>query len=258
MSTGNFPFLLSALLIPACIGAKIGDGESATATFHPDGAPVGFQLDTLVDTTITVVPDAEAELVLRCDRNLIDDFVVEVRDGILVLDTRSGIALLPQTDCTAEVTLPLLESLAAHGSGRVALPDGAEGLADVVLSGSGAVEIGPVAARSIDIDVSGSGRLTIDGLAVGDLFSRSSGSGATLLTGTADSADIGLSGSGRFGETGLVVKNLVLDCSGSGSAELTATDSAVVDLSGSGSVTIHGSPQQRDTTDTGSGSIHFE
>jgi hypothetical protein len=252
----RIPVLL-ALFLPACIGVKVGNGVSATRSETFDAAD-GFRLATLVDSTVSVVPGAPASVDLTCDESLLHDFTIEVLDsGVLVIRDHAGLSLDPRANCFAEVTVPALESLEDSGSGRIDVAS-ADGLALAVSSGSGSIDVGAVTSDFLEVDHSGSGRVTLGGLAVGALAVNASGSGRTSLSGTADSADIVVSGSGGVGEMDLVVGDLLLHVSGSGGAELTATDSADVTVTGSGGATIGGDPDQRSTTDSGSGNIHFD
>lgn len=254
--TRSIPLL--ALLLPACVVAKIGSGEPATLEASFD-AVEAIHLATFVDTTVTVTPGAAlTTLSLTCDDSLLDDLEASVVDGVLVLDDDAPYALIPQTDCHAEVDLPALHEVRSSGSGRLTVDSPVDGLEQVEASGSGGVFLDTVSACELALESSGSGPLEIDGLAACVVSLTASGSGGVSLVGTADAADVRVHGSGGFGEADFVVDDLVLTLTGSGGAELTALDSAEVTVTGSGGATIHGDPQVRDVEITGSGSVDFE
>lgn len=250
--------LLLAVLLPACVVAKVGDGQSATIESTFTGVD-GVSVTTFVDTTVTVTPGAnEATISLTCDDSLLDELDVHVNDGVLVLGDDAGYALVPQSDCHAEIEVPALTSIENTGSGLLAVINAFDGLTTLDATGSGGVELGAVGACDLVLTHTGSGPVTIGGLTACTVAATTTGSGGTHLTGTADSADIRVTGAGGFGEAGFVVDSVELMLTGAGGAELTVLESATVVLTGSGGATIHGDPPTRDVQDDGAGDVNFE
>lgn len=264
------------LVTTGCIVGEIGSGDAATEIRDAPGA-VAFENALFVRSEVIVDATGPA-IEITCDDNLLDNIVTEVDDGVLVLRSEINANMVPRTDCEALVRLPEVRSLTSSGSGATVLLDDVDGLTDIVGTGSGAlrveaavsgvehigshgsgaVTIDAMAGCSADIAHTGSGRVVVDDLLVCDIEVANSGSGRTVLSGVAEAADISVSGSGGFGDEDFVVQVARVRSSSSGGIELTVLDQVEVDLSGSGGATIHGDPDQRDVSETGSGRARFE
>jgi hypothetical protein len=267
--------VLFLLPLSACI-SDVGSGNAATESRDAEGA-TAFHLENFVAATVRQA-DGPASMDLTCDDNLLDLFETEVEDGVLVLRTRRAHNLLPKATCEAFVSLPVLNGVAASGSGGLTVQGDVDALHTIEVSGSGGLEalgnlgdvqdirttgsgglaLGSVQGCSVEVDATGSGGLKVVDIQACDLSVVHSGSGRVRLDGVAESLDLDQSGSGGFGETGLEVASATLRVSGSGGAELTVLESVEVTVSGSGGVTIHGNPAQRDVNDTGSGGVKFQ
>ena len=95
--------------------------------------------------------------------------------------------------------------------------------------------------REIAIDISGSGSVTAD-LEARRAAVRLSGSGSIQLSGEVDDFGLDLSGSASVAARGLEARNVKPTLSGAGKVEATATETLIVDASGSGSVRYWGTP----------------
>ncbi|MFK7929702.1 MAG: DUF2807 domain-containing protein [Myxococcota bacterium] len=264
------------LALPACIGTQIGSGTAVTVDKDVEGTTT-FVNSTFVD--VFVQPGADgSRLELTCDDNLIDNLVADLNeDGELELRVVDGQNLMPRSDCTATLEVPLLTSLSQNGSGQIHVEGDLPELESVQSSGSGSIEVHGITpavssvraqgsggvfltgitACSLSVDTSGSGESILDGLAVCDLDVRTSGSGSVVLEGTAERIIARVSGSGAVGNEAMVVQTADVDVSGSGDVELTVTESLRARLSGSGDAIIHGNPADRDVNTTGSGDVEF-
>lgn len=250
--------LVVLLVLPACVIAKVGDGEVATVTDSFTGI-TGFELDTFVDTTVTVTPGvAEAVIRVTCDDSLLDELTADAYDGVLTLADTASYALVPRSDCHAEFVVGALESISNRGPGLLQIITPAPGLTRVDASGSGGLLFGEVSGESLTVVHSGAGPIEGGPLAVGALDVTTDGAGGTMLTGAADDADVHVTGAGGFGEEGLVVGHLSLTLTGTGGAELTVTESIDATLTGAGGAVIHGDPPDRDVHTSGTGEVSFE
>ncbi len=108
------------------------------------------------------------------------------------------------------------------------------------------------------VDITGSGELNLNGQTSGKLSLAVSGSGTVVANGQVDSLTADISGAGGINAEKLRAANLQAVISGSGSVSATATNSATVDLSGSGDVVIAGNPKQRKIDRSGSGEVSFK
>lgn len=250
--------LVVLVFLPACVIAKVGDGEVATVTDSFTGI-TGFELDTFLDTTVTITPGvAEAVIRVTCDDSLLDELTADAYDGVLTLADTASYALVPRSDCHADLVVGSLTSISNRGSGLLEIVSPAAGLERVDASGAGGLLFGEVSGESLTIVHSGAGPVEGGPVALGTLDVTTDGAGGTLLTGTATDADVHVTGAGGFGEEGLVVQHLTLTLTGTGGAELTVTESIDATLTGAGGAVIHGNPPDRDVHTSGTGEVSFE
>lgn len=103
------------------------------------------------------------------------------------------------------------------------------------------------------VRLNGSGRVELD--TVGDdLEITLAGSGEIVAQGSTSRLSIGLSGSGSVDASELRTETAMVDVSGAGSVEVDVVDILEIEISGSGSVR-HSGPATVDSTITGSGSV---
>ena len=105
------------------------------------------------------------------------------------------------------------------------------------------------------IGLSGSGKLVMENVNQPDLAVRLSGSGNISARGKADHVTVTISGAGRARLADLATQQLTVKVSGSGRIEAAPTESADIDLSGSGIVRLLSRPAQLRSHVTGSGRI---
>jgi Putative auto-transporter adhesin, head GIN domain len=105
------------------------------------------------------------------------------------------------------------------------------------------------------IAVSGSGSARVSNLTTNSLTTQISGSGTITASGTANDQDIAISGSGGYQAEQLTSKTAKVQISGSGDASVLATELLDVKISGSGTLTYSGNPQQITQEISGSGKL---
>lgn len=108
------------------------------------------------------------------------------------------------------------------------------------------------------LSLSGTGTIKATGIASDELVLRLSGTGTVAASGKAGSLRVDLSGTGDVAAKQLESKDAVVDLRGTGSARLHASRSVDARLSGTGSVKVHGHPQQVKKSVSGLGSIHID
>jgi hypothetical protein len=143
------------------------------------------------------------------------------------------------------------------------------------IAGSGDGDFNSLTARDADMDIAGSGSITANGK-IDDLKIRISGSGRAELgqmetrnaqvqisgSGTArgkgriDDLTIGISGSGRADFGQMQTRTAKVKISGQGNIDIAPSEAAMIEVSGSGDITLHSSPRQLETNISGSGRIH--
>jgi hypothetical protein len=105
-------------------------------------------------------------------------------------------------------------------------------------------------------DLRGSGRLDIEGYEQDKLNLDVSGDAQVSAKGVAKGLQLSMSGSGEADLGELKVSDADINIEGSGAATLAPTGAAIVDISGSGDVTLLTRPSKLETNVSGSGSIH--
>ncbi len=234
-------------------GCRVVDGSGISAE---EVREVGdfAAVSNATQVKVSIVPGDDAEVIVRCDDNLVDLIETRIRGNWLELRTPANTSIHPNTSCGVDVTASALHGLDSSGSGDLVADGEWPDLADVSSSGSGALRATGWLPALSSVDSSGSGRLTIDGIESGSVDIDSSGSGGIDAFGTADLASIDSSGSGGVDAMDLEAIDADIDSSGSGDVRLTAEGHVTVDLSGSGNVVLAGGAS-RDVDDSGSGEV---
>jgi hypothetical protein len=183
---------------------------------------------------VQVVQGAEQALSLNLDSNLIDLVRTRVSDDTLYIETREDIGEMVDGP-HVQITLPAITAAKLAGSGSMKLAfDEPELPLDLYLSGSGSMRFEGKAA------------------AIGAFLS---GSGDIRLAGEASDARLGLSGSGSIDGRHLTTESADIDLSGSGDVSAHAQSSVRVALTGSGNIDIYGGAAVETYDTSGSGEI---
>ena len=224
--------LFALFVLPGCLITR-GNGVPAEE-FREVGTFSELRATTQIDVAISVGPDADGTVLLRCDENLMHLITTEVRGEALVLRTSPGQNIVPRTACELEVSTDWLAAVDATGSGNV--------YASGDLTDFGAAQ------------ATGSGDIVLEGIDSSEVDLESTGSGKVTASGIADCGTFTTTGSGGIEARDLVVACASATTTGSGSIELTATETADVTITGSGDVVVWGGASVR-VQDTGSGNL---
>jgi len=157
---------------------------------------------------------------LEGDAAAIREIETVVEKGTLKIRPKSGAWKSGHNrgNVTAYVTARKIDALTQSGSGNITV-------------------VGPISGTELNASVSGSGRIVFESDV--QLFNgRISGSGRLVATGYAAQSNISISGSGRFEGSEL------------------KSQSANLEISGSGMITIH-ADEQLNASISGSGNIHY-
>jgi hypothetical protein len=104
--------------------------------------------------------------------------------------------------------------------------------------------------------IAGGGKLTLDKLQQDDLKVEIAGAGTILANGVVDKFRIEIAGSGNADFGKVEARDAGVEIAGSGKADIAPSDTAKVEIAGSGDVYLHSNPKHLDTEVAGSGSIH--
>ena len=104
--------------------------------------------------------------------------------------------------------------------------------------------------------ISGTGQIKALAVSSPTLSVGLPGTGEIKLAGSTGALRIDVDGTGSISAKKLVAKSAVVSMSGTGSATLDATDSVDANLTGTGSIDVHGHPARVTKHNSGLGSIH--
>lgn len=213
--------ILSSLLLA-------GVAVAAERSF-PAGSFDKLRVTGPMDVKVTTGPKASVRAV-GATRDL-DRLEIAVRDGTLVIGSKSGVWNWGD-DLDVFVTTPSLSAVA--------------------LTGAGDVDVNHISGPKTELSVTGSGDLDVDSLQSEQVSITLTGSGDVEVDGRCTSGQFQLSGSGDIDADGLVCRTLDIAVRGSGDVEANASDTATINILGSGDVTVIGGARCK-TTARGSG-----
>ena len=209
-----------------------GDGNITTTSRSTDsyeGLKVAGSMD------IKLVEGKEGDITIKGDSNLMEYIITEVKDNKLIVKTKKGYNL--KSTKAIVVTVPY------------------ESISSVSLSGSGDIDnSGTIEATDFDVSLAGSGDIILN-VSAKNIESSIAGSGDISLKGSTDNLMTKVAGSGDFNGKSLNSKNVEAKIAGSGDISIVCNGELKVRITGSGDVKYSGSPTNKDTKITGSGSV---
>jgi hypothetical protein len=215
--------LAAAAVLASCGQARSEDGGPAVERSFAVGDFDRIELAGAYD--VTVHTGAKPGVKARGGENALDRLVVEVRNGVLVIEPRKG-----------------------HGfnwnwsrNGKVAIDVTVPSLRGAELSGAGDINIDNVKGDRFDGGVNGAGDLTIERVEVGTLALGINGAGsATVRGGSAKSASFEVAGAGDIDAKGVASETASVTIAGAGGARINAAKTAAVNVMGAGDVDVTG------------------
>lgn len=200
-----------------------------------DGVRIAGAMD-VVYIQDNVTPTA----VLSTDENLVDEYTLEIQDGVLVVSSKKGSMPVPTKGTKVTVTSPDISSIKVLGSGDCSIPNGLQTAQDFTfsVSGSGDLDAYSIGCGNFTSSVSGSGDISVGSLICGD-------------------AKMTVSGSGDIEVKALTAENVSIGISGSGSGDICCRGAGDIDvrISGSGSINLSGTARSLSQKISGSGSV---
>lgn len=215
--------------------------------------------DILVDVRVGGTPGLEVE----ADSNLIPLIHTDSNGDTLKIWTDRSLHSCHPVRIT--YTVPVLSKLSSQGSGDVRMQGlnggafevanhgsmdteliGRVGDLQLTEQGSGDIDATRLESGSVNVTVSGSGSVAL-GKVTGEQFKvLVRGSGDVSAAGNVRNLDLSVNGSGDVDLKSLQSESARLDTNGSGDIEVAVSRKIVARSNGSGEVTIHGNPAQRD------------
>jgi hypothetical protein len=236
----GLPVLLGAVaLLPLAAQAQRLSGSGRVVS-EARNLPA-FQGVSLAGAMDLVVRQGATQAVeVQADDNLLPYLETEVSgsgaDARLQVRWKRGASVYNASSVRVNVTVPVLTSLSAAGSG------------DMLVE--------PFETPRLSISISGSSDTRLRQLTAGELLVSISGSGDVVGAGKAGQVKISVAGSGDVQLRELKADDVSVTIAGSGDASVHADKSLEVRIAGSGDVTYSGSAATVNARVAGSGSVN--
>jgi hypothetical protein len=211
-------------------------------------------LDGPIDLTLR--QGAVASLTVRGEQRLLGNVSTTQEGDTLQIGT-TGMLLHHRQPLQVTLVLPVLENLVVQGSGDSTINGFSGDRITVQLNGSGNVKFNG-RYQKVVAAVHGSGELEMNGGASDKVDIELVGSGELTVVGSCRELNVQQTGSGDLKAEHLNADAVALELRGSGDATVLARQSVTVTLRGSGDVRVHGSPNERTVSKTGSGDVTFQ
>jgi hypothetical protein len=195
---------------------------------------------------IHVVVGPEYSVTVRCEDAKSSRYVETRVDGDrLIVDAKMPehhwmglVHYSSDEECSVDVALPKLESIAVNGSGDV--------------------DIASARTSKLDLSMVGSGDVRVRDLEANEVFAKMNGSGDLELSGKAKVLHVQSNGSGDVDAGRFKTEESRVESNGSGDVHLSASRRADVRTNGSGDIMVLGHPAERLGGSNGAGEIRWE
>jgi len=217
----------AAACFTGCVVMNISDSSTVTGRGNPEkyefqvGQYNGIKVDGFYNIHYHAAPSDIVTLEIQ--PNLLEYFVVEVRDGDLVVRSTRRINFGSRRGPVLTVSTPVLNRLTIDGASTFTAHD-------------------KITSDSLTLVLRGAGSGTAE-LDVENLSANISGAGKIELSGRAATADLNLAGAGDLNALSLQTQDATINLSGAGSIRVNSSDSLSINANGAGSVLYRGSPR---------------
>lgn len=197
-------------------------------------------------------------LVITGDKEMVERVTTRQDGATLVIDMdENKMRWGRNKGVRAELTLPTFKELDSDGVGSSSIKGFSGDTLTLSLDGAGSLT-GDARYKHVTADIGGVGSVRLDVGNAETIDMTMGGTGSATLTGTASVLNARLGGVGSLEARALRAANVDLKMSGIGSATVHATESARLELSGLGGVTVYGNPPKRNSSATGLGSVKWK
>ncbi len=233
----RYTILFSAILVlSSCVfemGKPVkGDGHVVTKTRQPGSFS---RVEQKGSFNLELATGSACEVQIVAEDNIAEHIETSLEAGTLVIKTRNGFRLRPTREVRIVVTAPSYTAVESFGSGDIS--------SNTTLTGAGSLEIRTRGSGNI--------RLTVQ---VPEVNASTAGSGDVDLSGECNRVSLSSTGSGNLTADRLSTETANVDIKGSGDASVYAGKELVIAVKGSGNVRYRGNPSIRSDI-KGSGSV---
>jgi hypothetical protein len=249
-------FGLAALGLLALMRMATAAPESITETRPLDARVVRIKIDGMVD--LHVRQGTPASLVLSGDPRWIAQLTtLQSGDTINIGTERHGTRMQRKHGVRAEIVLPNLREVSSESVGMTDISGFKGDELELSLDGAGAMNVN-ADFRIISASLGGVGSMKLAGMNSERITLDLQGAGYVTLMGRSQSLRAELGGLGSLDARQFAADEVTLDLSGLGNATVTAHQSANLNLSGMGSVTVYGKPLNRRVSVDGLGKVSWK
>lgn len=228
--------------------------DLATETRPVDARVVRVKVDGAVDLKIR--QGATPALTLKGESRYLERTMTSQNGDTLNIDTdirghvRTG-------SLHAELVLPALRSVTSESLGSTDISGFSGDELELTLDGAGSMKIAG-SYRLVRASLGGIGSMEMQGLNGEGVELNLQGAGYISLAGRAKWLKADLGGLGNLDAQQCNADSVDIDLSGLGNARVTARQNANLNLSGMGSVTVYGKPQNRKVAVDGLGKVSWK
>ncbi|MFL6707505.1 MAG: GIN domain-containing protein [Massilia sp.] len=246
---------------------KASDKAPAVTETRPiDARVVRVHLDGMIDLTIR--QGAVAQLVLTGEQKAIVRTTTEQSGDTIVIDNDEHVRKSDRDGkvsfgfhrsraLRAELILPRLRELRSDSLGKTEVSGFNGDELDLALEGAGAMKV-VADYRIINASLGGIGSMNIQTGNSERIDLNLHGAGYVTLIGRTRLLKASLGGLGGLDAEKFQADAVNIDMSGLGNASVLARQSAVLNLSGMGSVTVYGKPEKRSVSVDGLGKVSWK
>jgi hypothetical protein len=249
----------AATALCAFFGAAVAaPDDTGTETRSVDTRTVRVKLDGLID--LKLKQGAVAALTISGERVLLGRTTTTQQGDTLTIGTnhKGGFKLgRDNHSLRAELTLPALREVSSESVGWTDVSGFSGDELDLKLDGAGSMKVN-CNYRVVNAVLGGVGSMNIQGGNYEGIDLNLRGAGYVTLKGSSKWLKANLGGLGGLDAQHFLVDTVSLDLSGLGNAVVNARQNANLNLSGLGSVTVHGKPANRSVSVDGLGKVSWK
>jgi mannose-6-phosphate isomerase-like protein (cupin superfamily) len=224
---------------------------SETRTISPEVT----EIDLSGPIDMTLRQGAVASLTVKGEQRLLGN-IDTTQDGKSLHIGTKGMLLHHRQPLQVVLVLPSIAKLNIRGSGDSTINGFSGDKVDVQLYGSGNVKFNG-RYKDVSAAVHGSGDMEMNGGSSDKVEVALVGSGQMTVVGSCKQFKADQTGSGDLDAEHLASDTAAVNLRGSGTSVVQALKTAEVTVRGSGDVSVHGNPTERNVNKTGSGDVTF-
>lgn len=239
----------------AALGTAVAGEETVTETRAIDARITRVKLDGIIDLKLKW--GATPSLTITGDKKWVEKTSTVQSGDTLHIDTETRGFKMHKIGLRAELTLPNLRELSSEGVGTSTVTGFNGDQLELLLDGAGSMKVN-CNYKTVTATLGGVGSMNIQGTNTDGIDLNLRGAGYVTLNGNSKWLKASLGGLGGLDAKQFQVDSVNLELSGLGNATVSASQSATLNLSGMGSVTVYGKPQNRNVVVDGLGKVSWK